>query len=59
MEAEVLQALRPSPASLIADGTVGGGGHAAALLKASAPTGRLAGCDRDGMAVAAAKARFA
>ena len=58
MEAEVLEALCPSPASLIADGTVGGGGHAAALLRASAPTGRLAGCDRDGMAVAAATARL-
>jgi len=52
----VLAALRPSPASLIADGTVGGGGHAAALLKASAPTGRLVGCDRDGQAVETAKA---
>src|SRR5580658_7829465 len=58
MGAEVLQALRPSPGSLIADGTVGGGGHAAALLRASAPTGRLVGCDRDGMAVEAAKARL-
>ena len=54
----MLEALRPSPASLIADGTVGGGGHAAALLKASAPTGRLVGCDRDGRAVAAATARL-
>lgn len=54
----MLEALCPSPASLIADGTVGGGGHAAALLRASAPTGRLAGCDRDGMAVAAATARL-
>jgi 16S rRNA (cytosine1402-N4)-methyltransferase len=42
----------------MADGTVGGGGHAAALLRASGPTGRLAGCDRDGMAVEAAKARL-
>jgi 16S rRNA (cytosine1402-N4)-methyltransferase len=58
MEAEVLEALRPSPSSLVADGTVGGGGHAAALLKASAPTGRLVGCDRDGRAVAAATARL-
>jgi 16S rRNA (cytosine1402-N4)-methyltransferase len=58
MEAEVLAALSPNSASLIADGTVGGGGHAAALLKASAPTGRLLGCDRDGMAVEAATARL-
>jgi 16S rRNA (cytosine1402-N4)-methyltransferase len=58
MEAEVLEALRPSPASLFADGTVGGGGHAAALLQASAPTGRLVGCDRDGMAAEAATARL-
>src|SRR5580658_7548887 len=58
MGAEVLQALRPSPGSLIADGTVGGGGHAAALLRAGAPTGRLVGCDRDGMAVEAAKVRL-
>jgi len=54
----VLEALRPSPASLIADGTVGGGGHAVALLRTSSPTGRLAGCDRDGMAVEAATARL-
>jgi len=58
MEAEVLEALRPSPTSLIADGTVGGGGHAAAILKASAPTGRLVGCDQDIMAVEAATARL-
>jgi len=54
----VLQALRPSPGGLVADGTIGGGAHAAALLKASAPTGRLVGCDRDAMAVAAATARL-
>jgi 16S rRNA (cytosine1402-N4)-methyltransferase len=58
MEAEVLAALRPNSASLMADGTVGGGGHAASLLRASAPTGRLLGCDRDGMAVEAATARL-
>jgi 16S rRNA (cytosine1402-N4)-methyltransferase len=58
MKAEVLEALRPNPTSLIVDGTVGGGGHAAAILKASSPTGRLAGCDRDGMAVEAARVRL-
>ncbi len=56
--AEVLEALRPKAESLLADGTVGGGGHAAALLTASGPTGRLVGCDRDGQAVEAAKARL-
>jgi len=53
-----VEALRPGPGSYFADGTVGGGGHAAALLRASGPGGRLAGCDRDGMAVEAAKARL-
>ncbi len=59
MEAEVVEALRPMPGGLNADGTVGGGGgHAAAILKASAPTGRLVGCDRDAMAVEAAEVRL-
>ena len=59
MEAEVLAALRPAPGSLVADGTLGGGGHAAAILRASAPTGRLVGCDRDAAAVEAARLRLA
>ena len=56
---EVLAALRPRAGGRYADGTAGGGGHAAALLRASAPTGRLFGCDRDGAAVQAARARLA
>ncbi len=56
--AEVLENLQIRPGSLCLDGTVGGGGHAAAILKASAPNGRLFGCDRDGSAVAAARARL-
>ena len=59
LEAEVLAALRPAPGTLMADGTLGGGGHAAAILRASAPTGRLVGCDRDAAAVEAARARLA
>lgn len=55
----MLAALRPAPGTLIADGTLGGGGHAAAILRASAPTGRLVGCDRDAVALEAARARLA
>ena len=56
--AEVLEYLRIRPGSLCLDGTVGFGGHAEAILRASAPNGRLFGCDRDGSAVAAATARL-
>ena len=56
---EILAALRPRAGGRYADGTVGGGGHAAALLRASAPTGTLLGCDRDGAAVKAARERLA
>jgi 16S rRNA (cytosine1402-N4)-methyltransferase len=59
MVAEVLDALRPSPGGHYADGTLGGAGHAAAILSASSPTGRLSGCDRDGDALEAARARLA
>jgi 16S rRNA (cytosine1402-N4)-methyltransferase len=58
MVAEVLAALRPKPGGRYADGTVGGGGHASAILKASAPTGWLFGCDRDGDALEAAAERL-
>ena len=56
---EVLEALQPKPDGIYVDGTIGGGGHAAALLTASAPTGKLFGCDRDGAAVQAAQTRLA
>jgi 16S rRNA (cytosine1402-N4)-methyltransferase len=58
MLAEVLDALQPHPGGRYADGTVGGGGHAAAILAASSPTGWLCGCDRDGAAVEAAVRRL-
>lgn len=56
---EVLDGLRPRPGGIYADGTLGGAGHAEAILRASAPTGRLFGCDRDADAVAAATRRLA
>ena len=59
MMVEVLAAMRPQAGGCYADGTVGGAGHAAAILAASSPTGRLFGCDRDGAAVEAAQARLA
>jgi len=59
MMAEVLAAMRPQAGGCYADGTVGGAGHAAAILAASSPTGWLFGCDRDGAAVEAAQARLA
>jgi 16S rRNA (cytosine1402-N4)-methyltransferase len=59
MVGEVLEALKVEPGGRYADGTLGGGGHAAAILGASSPTGRLYGCDRDGAAVEAAQEQLA
>ena len=59
MLAETLEALQPRPGGRYADGTIGGAGHAAAILAASSPTGWLFGCDHDGAAVDAARARLA
>jgi 16S rRNA (cytosine1402-N4)-methyltransferase len=56
--AEVLAALKPRPGGRYADGTVGGAGHALAILAASSPNGWLSGCDRDGAAVEAATRRL-
>lgn len=55
---EVVDMLAPVPPGLVVDGTVGGGGHAAALLDAH-PHLRVLGLDRDPDAVAAATARLA
>jgi 16S rRNA (cytosine1402-N4)-methyltransferase len=59
MMAEVLDALKPKPGGRYVDGTLGGAGHAAALLAASSPNGWLFGCDCDGDAVEAARMRLA
>jgi 16S rRNA (cytosine1402-N4)-methyltransferase len=58
MVEEVLAALGLKPGGTFADGTLGSGGHATAILRASAPTGWLFGCDRDGDALDAARARL-
>jgi len=57
---EVLEALqaRALPEARFIDGTLGAGGHAAALLSA-APRARLLGIDRDPRSLAVAQARLA
>lgn len=47
MVREVLELLAVAPGANCIDATVNGGGHAAALLEAIAPNGRLLGIDRD------------
>lgn len=59
MVEEVLDWLQPRGGGRYVDGTVGGGGHAARILAASAPDGWLYGCDRDAQALAAAAQRLA
>jgi 16S rRNA (cytosine1402-N4)-methyltransferase len=58
MTSEVIELLGPVPAGWVVDATVGGGGHARALLTAR-PDLRLLGLDRDRDAVAAATAALA
>ncbi len=55
----VLAALAVQPGAVIIDGTLGAGGHAAALLAAAGPTGRLLGIDQDRAALALATERLA
>ncbi len=49
---EVLESLDLKPGGIYVDGTVGGGGHARAILTATAPDGILVGIDRDDDALA-------
>lgn len=58
MADEVVALLAPVPAGIVVDATVGGGGHAAALL-ASHPHLRVLGLDRDPDAVEAARVTLA
>jgi len=59
MPKEVLQAIQPKAGGRYADGTIGGGGHAALILEASKTGSWLGGSDRDGAAVEAASSRLA
>jgi 16S rRNA (cytosine1402-N4)-methyltransferase len=49
---EVLKFLQPKAGGHYVDGTLGGGGHAEAILERSAPDGRVLGIDSDAQALA-------
>jgi 16S rRNA (cytosine1402-N4)-methyltransferase len=59
MLAEVLQWLAPRPGDVVVDGTLGGGGHTAALAEVVGRTGLVVALDRDPKALAAAERRLA
>jgi 16S rRNA (cytosine1402-N4)-methyltransferase len=56
---EVLRFLQPRPGSHYIDGTLGGGGHTAAILERSSPSGRVLGIDTDVQALARVRERLA
>ena len=55
---EVLRCLHPAPGDVIVDATLGGGGHAAALLPLIAPGGHLVALDLDPQALEVATPRL-
>ncbi|MDZ4717185.1 MAG: 16S rRNA (cytosine(1402)-N(4))-methyltransferase RsmH, partial [Roseiflexaceae bacterium] len=57
--AEVLAGLAARAGGRYIDGTLGGGGHSAAILEASSPDGSILGIDTDQEALAAARATLA
>ena len=55
---EVVEGLVTDPAGVYVDGTLGGGGHTAALLQVLAPEALVVGIDQDAEALAAAVSRL-
>ncbi len=58
MVQEILDVLQPRPGEIAVDGTLGHGGHAAELLKAIQPGGRLIGVDADPIELPRTEARL-
>jgi 16S rRNA (cytosine1402-N4)-methyltransferase len=58
MMAEVLECLQPRSGGQYIDGTLGGGGHTAAILERSAPDGCVLGIDADQQALERVKFRL-
>lgn len=59
MTEEILEHLEPRSGRVYLDGTVGLGGHAAAVLDRSAPAGKVVGLDADAESVGIARQRLA
>jgi 16S rRNA (cytosine1402-N4)-methyltransferase len=55
---EVIEYLRCTPGKFFVDGTIGGGGHARAILEKTAPDGRLVGIDWDEKALLKARSNL-
>ena len=58
MKSEVLRCLRPSPGDVAVDCTLGGGGHARAILELVRPGGRVIGLDVDPIELPRTEARL-
>jgi len=59
MVEEVMACLRPGSGEIVADCTIGYGGHALEFIKRIGPTGRLIGLDVDGQQLERTKGRLA
>ncbi|MEA1937335.1 MAG: 16S rRNA (cytosine(1402)-N(4))-methyltransferase RsmH [Patescibacteria group bacterium] len=55
---EIIETINPKSGENLVDGTVGGGGHAEAILKKTAPDGKLLGIDLDREAMTESKRKL-